>query len=105
MAANVTMGLTSRWFNENGREVFNVTAAQRLRLRDQFQGIADGAAVQTERLSDVLLGGAYNPSDRWRLDGVAQLDQDTNRYTRVTARCDLSPRELPHGQPCLPPAA
>ena len=88
---NVTMGLTSRWFNENGREVFNVTAAQRLRLRDQFQDIADGAAVQTERLSDVLLGGAYNPSDRWRLDGVAQLDQDTNRYTRVTARATYHP--------------
>jgi len=87
----VTLGLTTRWFNASGRELFNLTAAQRRRLADQRQGISDGAAPLTDTVSDLLIGGTYNPSDIWRLDGVIQVDADTNRTKRSTARVTYHP--------------
>ncbi len=87
----LTTGLTTRWFNADGRESFNLTVAQRRRLRDQYQSIADGAAPLTESLSDILLGGTFNPSDAWRLDAVLQVDADTNRTKRSTARATYHP--------------
>jgi len=87
----LTTGLTTRWFNADGRESFNLTVAQRRRLRDQYQSIADGAAPLTESLSDILLGGTFNPSDVWRLDAVLQVDADTNRTKRSTARVTYHP--------------
>lgn len=81
----LTLGVTSRWFAGNsGREVLRMTVAQRMRLQDQVQGIADGAAVQTDQVSDVLLGGAYKPSQLWRVDGLVQYDQDIGRAKRAT---------------------
>jgi LPS-assembly protein len=64
--------------------VLRMTVAQRMRLQDQVQGIADGAAVQTDQVSDVLLGGAYKPSQLWRVDGLVQYDQDIGRAKRAT---------------------
>jgi LPS-assembly protein len=61
-----------------------MTVAQRMRLQDQVQGIADGAAVQTDQVSDVLLGGAYKPSQLWSVDGLVQYDQDIGRAKRAT---------------------
>jgi LPS-assembly protein len=87
----LTTGLTTRWFNADGRESFNLTVAQRRRLRDQYQSIADDAAPLTESLSDTLLGGTFNPSDAWRLDAVLQVDADTNRTKRSTARATYHP--------------
>jgi len=87
----LTTGLTTRWFNADGRESFNLTVAQRRRLRDQYQSIADGAAPLTESLSDILLGGTFNPSEAWRLDAVLQVDADTNRTKRSTARVTYHP--------------
>ena len=87
----LTTGLTTRWFNADGRESFNLTVAQRRRLRDQYQSIADGAVPLTESLSDILLGGTFNPSEAWRLDAVLQVDADTNRTKRSTARVTYHP--------------
>ena len=87
----LTTGLTTRWFNADGRESFNLTVAQRRRLRDQYQSIADGAVPLTESLSDILLGGTFNPSEAWRLDAVLQVDADTNRTKRSTARGTYHP--------------
>jgi LPS-assembly protein len=87
----LTTGLTTRWFNADGRESFNLTVAQRRRARDQYQSIADGAAPLTESLSDILLGGTFNPSEAWRLDAVLQVDADTNRTKRSTARVTYHP--------------
>jgi LPS-assembly protein len=87
----LTTGLTTRWFNADGRESFNLTVAQRRRLRDQYQSIEDDAAPLTDSLSDILLGGTFNPSDAWRLDAVLQVDADTNRTKRSTARATYHP--------------
>jgi LPS-assembly protein len=88
----LTLGVTSRWYEaQSGRELFSLTAAQRTRLADQVQGIAYGAAVQTDRVSDVLLGGTYKPNDRWSFDGLVQYDQDIGRARRVTWTGSYSP--------------
>ena len=82
---NLTLGLTSRWFErDTGREVFSLTGAQRMRLADQVQGIGDGTAIQTDNVSDVLLGGSYKPNERWGFDATMQYDQDLGRARRVT---------------------
>ena len=88
----LTLGLTSRWYEgASGREVFSLTAAQRMRLADQVQGITDGAEIQTDQVSDVLLGGSYKPDERWSFDGLVQYDQDIGRSKRVTWRASYRP--------------
>ncbi len=89
----LTAGVTSRWYdNANGREVFSAGVAQRYRLASQRVRLDDNPAPLDKKVSDTLLGGAWNLDQRWTADALMQFDADTNDLTRSTIRGRYHPR-------------
>jgi LPS-assembly protein len=80
-AHQVTAGITSRWLDPvNGNELLRLGVAQRTLLRDQFV-TADGTPL-TQRLSDLLLVGSANVSNRWSVDAAVQYGSQSERVNR-----------------------
>ncbi len=87
----LTLGLTSRLQDaENGAELARVGIAQRLRFTDQLVTLPDAAPV-SERLSDILVGGAVNWTPQWSTDGTVQYNPKTGRSVRSTLGGRYSP--------------
>jgi LPS-assembly protein len=99
-AHRVTMGATSRWFDQRrGAELLRFGLAQRLLLRDPritaanltADGLTAAAAQPPSRFSDILLFGSTSLLPRWRFDGTLRFDTDASR----TMRSILSARWQP----------
>ncbi len=87
----LTLGLTSRLQDaDNGAELARVGIAQRLRFTDQRVTLPDAAPV-SERLSDILVGGAINWTPQWTTDATAQYNPKTGRSERSTLGGRYSP--------------
>lgn len=80
----LTLGLTSRLQDAGtGAELARVGVAQRLRFTDQQIYLPGGAPV-SERLSDILVGGAVNWSREWATEATAQYNPKIGRSVRST---------------------
>ena len=87
----VTLGATSRFIDpESGAEKLKFAVAQRVRLSDQ-RVLLPGEVAATSKLSDILLGAAFNWTDKWSLEGTTQYNKDLNRTVRTTATARYSP--------------
>ena len=80
----LTLGVTTRFLDPaSGAEVGRVGMAQRLRFQDQRVTLPGGLPA-TDRISDVLVGGAIQWDPRWGLDATVQFNPDTERWVRST---------------------
>ncbi|RGE44901.1 LPS-assembly protein LptD [Comamonas testosteroni] len=87
----LTLGATSRFIDpESGAEKLKLAIAQRVRLSDQ-RVLLPGEVAATSKLSDILLGGAINWTDKWSLEGTTQYNKDLGRTVRTTATARYSP--------------
>ncbi|WP_419145824.1 LPS-assembly protein LptD [Comamonas testosteroni] len=87
----MTLGATSRFIDpESGAEKLKFAVAQRVRLSDQ-RVLLPGEVAATSKLSDILLGAAFNWTDKWSLEGTTQYNKDLNRTVRTTATARYSP--------------
>jgi hypothetical protein len=75
---------------ESGAEKLKFAVAQRVRLSDQ-RVLLPGEVAATSKLSDILLGAAFNWTDKWSLEGTTQYNKDLNRTVRTTATARYSP--------------
>lgn len=87
----LTLGATSRFIDpDTGAEKLKFAIAQRVRFSDQ-KVLLPGEVAATSRLSDVLLGGAVNWTDKWSTEVTTQYNQDLSRTVRTTATARYSP--------------
>ena len=87
----LTLGATTRFIDpDTGAEKLKFAVAQRVRFSDQ-KVLLPGEVAATSRLSDVLLGGAVNWTDKWSTEFTTQYNQDLNRTVRTTATARYSP--------------
>lgn len=87
----MTLGATSRFIDpESGAEKLKFAVAQRVRFSDQ-KVLLPGEVAATSRLSDILLGGAVNWTDKWSTEVTTQYNQDLKRTVRTTATARYSP--------------
>jgi LPS-assembly protein len=56
--------------------------AQRLRFEDQLVTLSPGGASASSGVSDILLGGAINLTERWVVDSTAQYNGRTDQSVR-----------------------
>ncbi|MBP7566546.1 MAG: LPS-assembly protein LptD [Burkholderiaceae bacterium] len=89
----LTLGLTTRLIDPaSGAEAARLGIAQRLRFSDQNVTLP-GAPPVSERLSDVMLGGAVNWTRQWSVDSTVQFNPKTNRSIRTTIGTRYSPSD------------
>jgi LPS-assembly protein len=89
----LTLGLTTRLIDPaTGAEAARLGIAQRLRFSDQ-NVVLPGAAPVSERLSDVMLGGAVNWTPQWSVDSTVQFNPKTNRSIRTTIGTRYNPSD------------
>ncbi|RZI99107.1 MAG: LPS-assembly protein LptD, partial [Rubrivivax sp.] len=89
----LTLGVTTRLLDPaTGGEAARLGIAQRLRFSDQDVTLP-GAAPASERLSDVLLGGAVNWTPQWTVDSTVQFNPKTRRSERSTIGARYSPSD------------
>ncbi len=87
----LTLGLTSRLQHaDTGAELARVGMAQRLRFTDQLVTLPGGTPV-SERLSDILVGGAINWTRQWATDATVQYNPKIGRSVRSTVGGRYSP--------------
>lgn len=80
----LTLGLTSRLQDAGtGAELARLGVAQRLRFTDQRVTLPGGTPV-SERLSDILVGGAVNWTRHWATDATVQYNPKIGRSVRST---------------------
>jgi LPS-assembly protein len=90
-AHQLTAGVTSRLIDPgSGAELLRVGLAQRILFRDQFVTPEDGPPI-TQRLSDLLLLGSAQLSERWRADAAVQYSPDAGRLQRSILHARWSP--------------
>ncbi|WP_425324909.1 LPS-assembly protein LptD [Lampropedia aestuarii] len=90
----LTLGLTSRLISaDNGAELARASIAQRLRFNDQ-RVTAPGVEPLDKGLSDILLGGSVNWTQRWATSGVVQYDHDQRRTVRYTLNGHYKPGDF-----------
>ena len=85
----VTLGTTTRLISEGGRELANLTVAQRLRLQDQFVTLND--IPIEDRLSDILVNANVQWRDDWSVNSTLQYNPKTKLYERITLGGRYSP--------------
>lgn len=87
----LTLGLTTRLLDpDTGAEAVRLGVAQRLRFKDQNVTLPSGTAV-TDRVSDLLLGGAVNWSERWTTEATVQYNPETNVSERSVIGARYNP--------------
>ncbi|MEY4712186.1 MAG: hypothetical protein RIS88_1636 [Pseudomonadota bacterium] len=87
----LTLGLTSRLQDAgSGAELARVGVAQRLRFTDQQVTLPGGTPV-SERLSDILVGGAVSWNRQWATDATVQYNPKIGRSVRSTLGGRYSP--------------
>jgi len=87
----LTLGLISRLQDAGtGAELARVGMAQRLRFTDQRVTLPGGTPV-SERLSDILVGGAVNWTREWATDATVQYNPKIGRSVRSTVGGRYSP--------------
>ena len=87
----LTLGVTSRLLDPStGAEKLKLAVAQRVRFSDQ-KVLLPGEVAATSRMSDVLLGAAYNWTDKLSLEGTTQYNRDLKRTVRSTATLRYNP--------------
>ena len=87
----LTLGATSRFIDpDTGAEKLKLAIAQRVRFSDQ-KVLLPGEVAATSRMSDLLLGGAYNWTDKWSVEGTTQYNRDLARNVRTTATLRYTP--------------
>lgn len=88
----LTLGATSRFLDEkSGAQLARLGVAQRLRFADQKVTLGANDAPQTERISDLLVGGQLNWTPQWTTDLTAQY----NPHLRQSERATLNARYAP----------
>ena len=79
----LTLGLTTRYIDpDNGAQLARFGVAQRLRFEDQLVTLSPGGASASSGVSDILLGGAINLTERWVVDSTAQYNGRTDQSVR-----------------------
>ncbi|MGE5332259.1 MAG: LPS-assembly protein LptD [Nitrospirota bacterium] len=87
----LTLGMTTRLLDPaTGAETARFGVAQRFRFSDQQVTLPDTAAV-SERLSDVLVGGAVHWVPQWSVDSTVQFNRKTGRSIRSTIGARYQP--------------
>ncbi|HRA13354.1 MAG TPA: LPS assembly protein LptD, partial [Giesbergeria sp.] len=87
----LTLGVTSRLLDPaTGAETARFGVAQRFRFSDQQVSLPGTPAV-SERLSDVLVGGAVNWVPQWSVDSTVQFNRKTGRSIRSTIGARYQP--------------
>lgn len=90
----LTLGVTSRLLDENtGAESARVGIAQRVRFEDQRVRLLPGQEPLTERLSDVLVGGAVNWTRAWALEAATQYNRKMGESERSTLSLRYNPSD------------
>jgi LPS-assembly protein len=88
----LTLGLTSRYIDpENGAQLARFGVAQRLRFEDQKVTLNASNAGAASGVSDILLGGAVNLTERWVVDSTLQYNGRTDRSVRSVLGARYSP--------------
>ncbi|QHI98809.1 LPS assembly protein LptD [Xylophilus rhododendri] len=78
----LTLGVTSRLIDAaTGAEAAKFGIAQRLRFKDQ-NVILPGETPTTDRLSDIMVGGSVNWTEKWAFDSTVQYNPKTDRSIR-----------------------
>ena len=79
----LTLGLTTRYIDpDNGAQLARFGVAQRLRFEDQLVTLNAGNASASSGVSDILLGGAVNLTERWVVDSTVQYNGRTDQSVR-----------------------
>ncbi|HLR13902.1 MAG TPA: LPS-assembly protein LptD [Burkholderiaceae bacterium] len=94
-ANQLTLGLTSRWFNAaSGAERLAITAAQRVYFQDQEVVLSPSHNPRTHRKSDYLLGinAALTDTLNVRFDGL--FSAETRHRNRMSAGFRWRPKRL-----------
>ncbi|WPB57062.1 LPS-assembly protein LptD [Xylophilus sp. GOD-11R] len=87
----LTVGVTTRLIDANtGAEAAKFGIAQRLRFQDQ-KVVLPGEAPVTDRLSDVMVGGSVNWTEKWAFDSTVQYNPKTDRSVRSSIGGRYSP--------------
>ena len=90
----LTLGVTSRLLDDvTGAESARVGIAQRVRFEDQRVRLLPSQAPFTERLSDVLLGGAVNWTRAWAMEATTQYNQKLRESERSTIGLRYNPSD------------
>ncbi len=90
----LTLGVTSRLLDEDsGAESARLGIAQRLRFDDQRVRLLPTETPLTERLSDVLLGGAVNWTKAWATQATLQYNQKLSESERSTISLRYNPSD------------
>jgi len=78
----LTLGATTRLIDSaTGAEAARFGVAQRLRFADQ-KVVLPGETTVTDRLSDILVGGSVNWTEKWAFDSTVQYNPKTDRSIR-----------------------
>lgn len=87
----LTLGMTSRLIDPaSGAEAARFGIAQRVRFADQIVALP-GALPVTDRLGDLLAGGALNWTREWALDSTVQFNLKTERSVRSSTGVRYNP--------------
>jgi len=87
----LTLGVTSRLLDpQTGAEAARLGVAQRLRFQNQNVTLPGGTPA-TDRISDILVGGAIHWSPRWSFDGSFQFNPDTESTVRSALSASYRP--------------
>jgi len=87
----LTAGVSTRLLDpRTGAEAARFGIAQRYRFADQNVTLPNGTPAK-ERLSDVLLGAAFNWDQRWTFDSVLQYNPTTEKSVRSTVGARYNP--------------
>jgi len=88
----LTLGLTTRYIDpDNGAQLARFGVAQRLRFEDQLVTLNAGGASASSGLSDILLGGAVNLTERWVVDSTVQYNGRTEQSVRSVVGVRYNP--------------
>ncbi|MCC2597416.1 LPS-assembly protein LptD [Pusillimonas sp. MFBS29] len=94
-ANQVTLGLTTRWLDEEtGFERLSLSAAQRLYFDDQKVALPGGRGLRTDTKSDYLVGMNAALTDTLNVRFDAQFNPESNDRNRMSAGFRWTPKRL-----------
>ncbi|MGB6106098.1 MAG: LPS-assembly protein LptD [Pusillimonas sp.] len=94
-ANQVTLGLTTRWLDEDtGFERLSVAAAQRLYFEDQRVALTGERGLRTDTKSDYLVGINAALTDKFNIRFDAQFNPESKDRNRMSAGFRWTPKRL-----------
>ena len=94
-ANQVTLGLTTRWLDEDtGFERLSLAFAQRLYFDDQKVALARDRGLRTDTKSDYLVGANAALTDTFNVRFDAQFNPESNERNRMSAGFRWTPKRL-----------